>query len=31
MPRLPGDPSIGGWLLFSIGFRLPPKNQMGPP
>src|ERR1700722_18164061 len=27
MPRLPGDPSILGWLLFSIGFRLPPKNR----
>ena len=27
MPRLPGDPSIWGWLLFSIGFRLPPKNR----
>jgi hypothetical protein len=24
--RLPGDPSIGRWLLFAIGFRLP-----GPP
>jgi len=27
MPRLPGDPSIWGWLLFSIGFRLPPRNR----
>ncbi len=27
MPQLPGDPSIAGWLLFAIGFRLPPKNQ----
>jgi hypothetical protein len=22
VPRLPGDPSIGSWLLFAIGFRL---------
>jgi hypothetical protein len=27
MPRLPGDPSIAGWLLFAVGFRLPPKNR----
>jgi len=27
MPRLPGDPSIWGWLLFSIGFRLPSANR----
>jgi len=27
MPRLPGDPSIVGWLLFAIGFRLPPANR----
>jgi hypothetical protein len=27
MPRLPGDPSIWGWLLFSVGFRLPPRNR----
>jgi hypothetical protein len=27
MPRLPGDPSVGGWLLFAIGFRLPAKNR----
>lgn len=26
MRRLPGDPSIVGWLLFAIGFRLPAKN-----
>ena len=25
--RLPGDPSVVGWLLFAIGFRLPPKNR----
>jgi hypothetical protein len=25
--RLPGDPSIGRWLLFAVGFRLPPRNQ----
>jgi hypothetical protein len=25
--KLPGDPSIGGWLLFAIGFRLPDKNR----
>jgi Family of unknown function (DUF5313) len=27
MPRLAGDPSIGRWLLFAIGFRLPPANR----
>ncbi len=27
MRRLPGDPSIGRWLLFAIGFRLPAKNR----
>jgi hypothetical protein len=27
MPRLPGNPSVGGWLLFAIGFRLPPANR----
>ena len=27
MPRLPGNPSVGGWLLFAIGFRLPPRNR----
>ena len=27
MPRLPGNPSLAGWLLFSIGFRLPPRNR----
>lgn len=27
MPRLPGDPSIGRWLLFAVGFRLPPGNR----
>lgn len=27
MPRLPGDPRLGRWLLFSIGFRLPPEYR----
>src|SRR6201986_3444328 len=27
MRRLPGDPSVVGWLLFAIGFRLPEKNR----
>jgi hypothetical protein len=27
MRRLPGDPSVVGWLLFAIGFRLPQKNR----
>ena len=27
MPRIPGDPSIVRWLLFAIGFRLPPENR----
>ena len=27
MRRLPGDPSVVGWLLFAVGFRLPPKNR----
>ena len=26
MPRLPGDPSLAGWLLFVIDFRLPERN-----
>jgi hypothetical protein len=25
--RIPGDPSPGRWLLFAIGFRLPPENR----
>jgi len=25
--RIPGDPSFGRWLLFAIGFRLPPENR----
>jgi hypothetical protein len=25
--RLPGDPSIGRWLLFAVGFRLPAENR----
>jgi hypothetical protein len=24
---LPGDPSVAGWLLFAVGFRLPAKNR----
>ena len=28
MARLPGDPGVGGWLLFAVGFRLPPKNRV---
>ena len=27
MRRLPGDPGIGRWLLFAIGFRLPDRNR----
>ena len=27
MPRIPGDPGIGGRLRFAIGFRLPPENR----
>jgi Family of unknown function (DUF5313) len=27
VPRLPGNPSIGRWLLFAVGFRLPLRNQ----
>ena len=27
MPRLPGDPGIGEWLLFSVGFRLPDRHR----
>ena len=27
MPRLPGNPSVAGWLLFAIGGRLPPRNR----
>jgi hypothetical protein len=25
--KIPGDPSIGGRLLFAMGFRLPPENR----
>jgi Family of unknown function (DUF5313) len=25
--RLPGDPSVGGKLLFAVGFRLPERNR----
>jgi hypothetical protein len=25
--RLPGDPSVWGWLLFAVGFRLPAENR----
>jgi hypothetical protein len=27
MARLPGDPSVAGWLRFSAGFRLPAGNR----
>ncbi|MGH3275364.1 MAG: DUF5313 family protein [Streptosporangiaceae bacterium] len=27
MPRIPGDPGPVGWLLFAVGFRLPPRNR----
>ena len=27
MARIPGDPGPAGWLLFAVGFRLPPKNR----
>ena len=27
MTRLPGDPTIWGWVLFAIGGRLPPRNR----
>jgi len=27
MARLPGDPSVLGWLRFSAGFRLPARNR----
>jgi hypothetical protein len=27
MARLAGDPSIGRWLRFAIGFRLPAENR----
>jgi hypothetical protein len=26
MARLAGDPSVGRWLRFAVGFRLPPEN-----
>jgi hypothetical protein len=26
MARLPGDPGVGRWLRFAIGFRLPAEN-----
>jgi hypothetical protein len=26
MTRLAGDPGVGRWLRFSLGFRLPPDN-----
>jgi hypothetical protein len=25
--RLPGDPNVGRWLLFAVGFRLPAENR----
>ena len=27
MRRLPGDPGVGRWLLFAVGFRLPAENR----
>jgi hypothetical protein len=27
MARLPGDPSVLGWLKFAAGFRLPAENR----
>jgi Family of unknown function (DUF5313) len=27
MARLAGDPGIGGWLRFALGFRLPAENH----
>ena len=27
MARLPGDPSVAGWLKFAAGFRLPDRNR----
>jgi hypothetical protein len=27
LPRLPGNPSVAGWLLFAAGFRLPSENR----
>jgi archaellum biogenesis protein FlaJ (TadC family) len=27
MARLPGDPGPARWLLFAVGFRLPPENR----
>ena len=27
MPRLPGNPGVTGWVLFAVGFRLPPANR----
>jgi hypothetical protein len=26
MARLTGDPGVGRWLRFAVGFRLPPEN-----
>jgi hypothetical protein len=26
MARLPGDPGVGRWLRFAVGFRLPAEN-----
>jgi hypothetical protein len=26
MTRLAGDPGVGRWLRFAVGFRLPPEN-----
>ena len=27
MRRIPGDPGVGRWLLFAVGFRLPAENR----
>jgi hypothetical protein len=27
MTRLAGDPGVGRWLLFAVGFRLPEENR----
>ena len=27
MARLSGDPGVGRWLRFAVGFRLPPENR----
>lgn len=27
MSRLPGDPTVGRWLAYALGFRLPPRHR----